>query len=294
MNRRAQDSRSDAASWRFVVPESAKNHSAFARDDLVKTVIAALRGERGAPFRRSRHATTWKVAIASVGGESATIFVKRLDAARGIIARAKAKSRAQRADHVLRISDALRRDGFGVPHVLLAGADRESGSEVIVTSEAAGFMLTRWMNPVHRTALATRRRILYRLGAEIARLHARGYLHGDLTPYNVFASDDDPATITFIDHEGSEKISAASINLARKRMRNLVQLGHFDLPGVSRTDKMRVFRAYASANEFSNRTARQSLLRLVRMIEHRRQRDRAAQRRRPQPAIIAERRAVRG
>lgn len=33
----------------------------------------------------------------------------------------------------------------------------------------------------------------------------------------------------------------------RHRLRNLVQLGRFALPGITRTDRMRVFRAYEAA-----------------------------------------------
>ena len=118
-------------------------------------------------------------------------------------------------------------------------------------------MLTRWMNPIHRTETLLRRRILQKLGAEIGRLHRVGYIHGDLTPYNIFATGDPEIAITFIDHEGTEKTSRMSINVARNRLRNLVQLGHFDLPGVSRTDKMRVFVSYAAATGLSKSASRQ-------------------------------------
>jgi hypothetical protein len=101
-------------------------------------------------------------------------------------------------------------------------------------------------------------------------------------------------TITFIDHEGTERISTASVNVARSRMRNLVQLGHFDIPGVSRTDKLRVFAGYATAIGLSKRGARKSLLRLTRMIERRRKRDLAIIRRTPQPSIVAQQGAARG
>jgi len=287
-------SRFDVACWTFVIPESARDRSSFIRNELVENVMAALEGKRGAPFRRSRHATTWKVRIGLAAGESTNVFVKQLDAARGLIARAKARSRAKRCEHVVRITDGLRRRNFGVPSVLLIGENRDTGNEVIVMSEAPGFMLTRWMNPVHHTDVTTRRRILHRLGAEIARLHLSGYIHGDLTPYNIFAIADHPMTITFIDHEGTERTSTASINVARSRMRNLVQLGHFDIPGVSRTDKLRVFAGYATATGLSKRATRQSLLRLMKMIERRRKHDLAIQRGAPQPAIIAEEGAARG
>jgi hypothetical protein len=272
-----------SASWRFTTPDGVR-----VRNDVVIDVVAALEGKRGAPHRRSRHATTWKIPIAD-----AVLFVKRLDGARGPVARAKAMSRGRRSVHVLRISQDLRRHGFGVPDVLLIGENRNSGEEVIVTSRAPGFMVTRWMNPEHQTALGLRRGILRALGAEIARLHLSGYIHGDLTPYNIFAAGD-PVAITFIDNEGTEKTSRVSINLARNRMRNLVQLGHFEIPGISRTDRLRVFACYAEAAGLSQPARRQLLLRLVKMIERRRKRDRALKRHASQPAIMVEEGAARG
>jgi serine/threonine protein kinase len=291
---RALARRFDAARWRFLIPESCRDQSSYVRNELAAEVVAALEGKRGMAFRRSRHATTWKVQIAGPAGESTNIFVKQLDVARGFVARAKAKSRAKRSGHVLRISDDLRRHNFGVPSVLLIGENRDTGNEVIVTSEAPGFMLTRWMNPARHIDVMLRRGILHKLGAEIARLHLSGYIHGDLTPYNIFATGADPIAIAFIDHEGTEKTSRVSINVARNRMRNLVQLGHFDIPGVSRTDKLRVFASYTAATGLSKRTGRQALLRLAKMIAQRRKRDRAIKRGATQPAIIAEEGAARG
>jgi tRNA A-37 threonylcarbamoyl transferase component Bud32 len=291
---RAHGERFNSGRWCFVIPSSAPEFASNACEELVENVVAALEGRRGAPFRRSRHATTWKVRIARLTGESASVFVKQIDAARGFVSRLKAKSRAKRSEHVLRISEDLRRHNFGVPSVPLIGENRDTGDEVVVMSEASGFMLTRWMNPSHHIEVTLRRRILHQLGAEIARLHLTGYIHGDLTPYNIFATDDHEIGITFIDHEGTEKTSRVSINVARNRMRNLVQLGHFDTPGVSRTDKFRVFASYAATAGFSKRASRQSLRRLTKMIDRRRKRDRASKHAASQPAIMAEEGAARG
>jgi len=239
----ARKNRLNAGGWEFFLPESAHATSPPSQQLIVET-LAALEEQRGVPFHRSRHATTWKVPFGPSNGGKTNIFIKRLDAARGLIGRAKARSRGARGAQVLAITMKLRARKFGVPTVLLVGEQRETGREVIVTDEAPGFMLTRWMNPAHQVDLTTRRRILHRIGAEIARLHLSGYIHGDLTPYNIFASDEIPVAITFIDLEGTRRSSAVALNLERKRLRNLVQLGHFDLPGVSRTDKLRVFCTY--------------------------------------------------
>ncbi len=285
---RAAGERFELGQWSFVVPESAGNLPARLRKDLVDNTAAALDGKRGPPFRRSRHATTWRIRIVGLSGEPINVFVKQVDPPRGLASRAKAAFRAKRSEHVLRISEDLRRDNFGVPQVLLIGVKPQSGHEVIVMRQAPGFMLTRWMNPMHHRDVTLRRRILYKLGAEVGRLHLAGYIHGDLTPYNIFATDDSDVAITFIDHEGTQKISRASLNVARNRLRNLVQLGHFNIPGVSRTDKMRVFVSYAAKAGLTRVASRRGLARLIRMIARRRKRDRAIKRDAPQPAIIAE------
>lgn len=284
----------DVARWRLFIPESSRAQASHFREQLADEIVAAVEGQRGAPFRRSRHATTWKVRVGEAGGETTYVFVKQLDAARGVVARAKAILRRKRSEHVLRIAGDLRSRNLGAPEVLLIGMQRDSGDEVIVTSPAPGSMLTRWMNPVHHTEVKLRRRMLHTVGTEIARLHLHGYIHGDLTPYNIFATDGHPAAITFIDHEATKKRSRVSINLARNRMRNLVQLGHFDIPGVSRTDKFRVFASYAAAAGLSERATRQTLVRVLKMIERRRKRDSIAARETAQTAIVAEGSTARG
>ena len=90
--------------------------------------------------------------------------------------------------------------------------------------------------------MSHKRAMLRALGTEIARLHRAGFVHGDLTPYNLFVERGEPPCFTFVDHERTRWTRFAS---GRRRLRNLVQLGRFDLPGLSRTDRMRVLRAYA-------------------------------------------------
>ena len=273
--------------WRFLIPEASAEPSAAASEQLVDLILATLAGNRGAPFRRSRHATTWRIAAKS----GRIIFVKQIDSARGLVARIKSRSRITRAGHVLRISDELRRDGFGVPRPILIGENLDTGHQLIVTPEVAGKMVTRWMNPKYAVAMPERRTILNQLGEEIARLHRSGYIHGDLTPYNIFAANEDRARITFIDHERTHKTSRLGFNLARERLRNLVQLGHFEIPGVSRSDKLRVFNSYSKAYGWTKSARRRSLKRLVKMINRRVKKDRAASSIEAPPIVIEGRRA---
>ena len=100
------------------------------------------------------------------------------------------------------------------------------------------------MRHLKRAELASRRIVLRALGAEIARLHRAGYIHGDLTPYNIFVTGLQPPQFVFIDHERTRRTILSRFE--RPRMRNLVQLGHLDVGGVTNTDRMRVWIGYSA------------------------------------------------
>lgn len=259
--------------WRFVVPASDENPPADGGEALVEAAVEAVAGMRGGAFRRSRHATTWQVEIGE-RGERVKVFVKQIEPQRRAHGRIKRRLRIRRAGHVVRVAEQLRRDGFAAPCVLLTGFHRGSGRELVATRRIAGWMVARLFNPRYATDLRTRRSVLHALGLEIARLHEHGYVHGDLTPYNVLVVSTEPIRFAFIDHEHTRRASMRWPMARRYRMRNLVQLGHFDLPGLTLRDRMRVFTSYVNARKLP---PRKTFRRLARMIEKRRIRDRARQ-----------------
>ena len=101
-------------------------------------------------------------------------------------------------------------------------------------------------------ALESKRALLRALGGEIARLHRAGFIHGDLTPHNIFVGGGVRPRFIFIDHDRTRR--AAALGRRRRQLRNLVQLGRFDLEGVTRTDRLRVFRAWADALKIAERS----------------------------------------
>ncbi|HXW84726.1 MAG TPA: lipopolysaccharide kinase InaA family protein, partial [Candidatus Binataceae bacterium] len=214
------------------------------------------------PFRRSRHASTWLARIEPLG----EVFIKQLDPPTGLAALG-ASLRKPRVRRVGDVVSLLRCDGFEVPQVLLTATHRD-GRELIVTARAAGFMLPRAIRE-RAQDLARKRTLLRDLGREIARLHRSGYLHGDLTPFNVLIPATEPARFTLIDHERTRRTLGS--RFTRARLRNLVQLGHFEFPGVTRSDRMRVWRGYSESMSRQRRGA--ELTRLVRMLEARRTRE---------------------
>jgi tRNA A-37 threonylcarbamoyl transferase component Bud32 len=93
-------------------------------------------------------------------------------------------------------------------------------------------------------------------------LHRAGYIHGDLTPFNIFVTGLAPPQFAFIDHERTRRTILSRFE--RPRMRNLVQLGQLELGGVTNTDRMRVWCGYAAA--FSARRGRAVRRRVAAML----------------------------
>lgn len=246
--------------WQFVWLDYDARFSEEMREQFIDNAFAAIDGTLPRRIRRSRHAETWLQRIP----DGPTVYYKLLDPARSFFQYWRSL-RHNRAAHVAAISSRLRRDGFNTAEVLLIGAaeTRADGREIIATERIDGLMIPRQLRASE--PLSRKRAILHALGNEIARLHRAGYIHGDLTPYNIFVTGFDPPRFTFIDHERTRHTWRA--RLERSRLRNLVQLGHFDMKGLSNTDRMRVWCGYRAATPSMRSSS--SIRRLIAMIEKR-------------------------
>src|SRR5207253_11452675 len=107
-----------------------------------------------------------------------------------------------------------------------------------------------------RARLGEKRALLGRLGAEVARLHRAGFVHGDLVPANIRLVGE---CFVFLDNDRTRR-SRLLVRLAGRR--NLVQLGRFVVPGLTLTDRARVLAAYAAGRALS----RARRLRLARWV----------------------------
>jgi tRNA A-37 threonylcarbamoyl transferase component Bud32 len=220
-------------------------------------------------FHRSRHASTYLTQISDVDGKAAEVYVKIYKPPRGTSA-LKEAMRGGRAGNVVRMTAALNRAGFFTPALLLTGLHPASKRTMVASTRAAGVPLPDLLAQMHGDGSLLRKRMLLRsLGIEAARLHRTGFIHGDLTPYNSFVVQSEPPRFIFLDHDRTRRPFPAG--RFYRRLRNLVQLGRFDLDGISNTDRLRVFRAYAGAmgQAQSRRTARL----LAWMLARRRRRD---------------------
>ena len=250
--------------WDFFIPDYDARFSEEQRERLIDSALAAIDGTLTRSIRRSRHAETWLERLGESRASDA--YFKVLDP---ITVRNRVRSifKRKRVAHVAWISEHLRADGFGVPEILLLGAERRGGREVIVTARVQGSSVPRHFKGAN---LADRRAMLHALGAEVARLHRAGYIHGDLTPFNVFITGLHPPQFVFIDHERTRRTILS--RLARPRIRNLIQLGRLELAGVTDTDRMRVCCGYERA--FGKKRRREERSRAAAMLRGRIAQDR--------------------
>jgi lipopolysaccharide kinase (Kdo/WaaP) family protein len=218
------------------------------REAVVARALEAVRGELGAPRRRSRHASTWQIRIGP--GSGIEIFIKLLDAPRGLSA-IKHILRGGRARHVARVTQHLNDSGFLAPPILAYGREAAGGREIIVTPRADGNGPLRTLKALRTGGIDRKRAVLRALGAEIARLHRCGFVHGDLTPFNIFFVRAEPPRFVLIDHERTRSLGL--IGRRRQALRNLVQLGRFELPGLSATDRFRILAGYIAMLERGDR-----------------------------------------
>jgi hypothetical protein len=115
--------------------------------------------------------------------------------------------------------------------------------------------------------MRSKRLLLKALGQEIARLHRSRFVHGDLTPFNIFFIAEE-SRFVFLDHERTRRTKGVH---GRRQLRNLVQLGRFQLPGITGTDRLRLLRAYTSEMERSRQRRVESLV--AKMLSRRIRRD---------------------
>ena len=196
--------------------------------DVAFDIDACLAAADGGGGRRSRHART--LAIETPHG---VCHVKSYPSPDGALAR-----------RAFAMGRALAAAGFAAPVVLLVGRSGRAG--LLVTADAGGedllVALARLASPGDDTGVR-KRDLLRRLGTEVARLHAAGFVHGDLVPPNLRCRD---GGFVFLDNDRTRRAWPGA-------RRNLVQLGRFVVPGVTASDRARVLHAYASARGLDRR-----------------------------------------
>jgi hypothetical protein len=229
---------------------SAAGWRGWRADDTAVDVEACLGADATGRGRSSRHARSQAVQT-----EHGRVFVKSYPP--------PGASRARRA---FDMGKALAAAGFAAPRTLLVGA--RDGGGLLVTADAGGDDLLTAVGrladggPERRRA---KRAMLRELGAEVARLHRAGFVHGDLVPPNLRWRDGE---LVFLDNDRTRRAPIPA--LARGARRNLVQLGRFVVPGVSLTDRARVLVAYATGRGLGRRQRHRLAVWIIRKVTARR------------------------
>lgn len=253
--------------WRIEPIGVWSNAPADIFEDAVKRVVQAIESAPNHPYHRSRHAVTYMMRIPDRRGRAQELYIKTYHPACGMAA-LKQIIRGDRVHNVLHVTGALHRAGFATALLLLKGIHTASGRTMLTSSRAEGVALPELIASI-QGSLARKRVLLRQLGSEVARLHRTGLIHGDLTPYNVFVVQSELPCFIFLDHDRTRPGFPAGRRY--RQLRNLVQLGRFDLPGVSNADRLRVFNAYAAGLDSARRRA--MARRVARMLARRRRRD---------------------
>jgi Lipopolysaccharide kinase (Kdo/WaaP) family len=251
--------------WSLLLTPALAEFPSMLGLELMERAIKIASGAGGKPLRRSRHASTYQIRLGTPLSGETEVFVKLLDAPHGLKAIRWLVMRP-RAERLQAILDALAGAGFAVAPILMVGDERGTGRTMMVTARVAGEPLPRFLRGA-AGMLGRRRELLRALGVEIARLHRAGFIHGDLTPYNIFVANGTPARFSLIDHE---RTARPRLNWERRRLRNMVQLCRFELKGMSRTDRLRIVDAYGRA---MGRAPRRLIRRVTAMLRARRLRD---------------------
>lgn len=174
--------------------------------------------------------------------------------------------RPTKAEHALRMSLALEAMGLGAPRPVACGVRRRWGivrAAFLVAEDVEARDVRCVLSDLgSRRSPADKRRMLHRLGVEVAVLHEAGIYHGDLVPPNVRVREDgDGVELVFMDHDRT-RMCRGAVSLRQAR-RNLVQLNRFVVPALTATDRWRVFRAYCQTRRLDARVAKRLARRVV-------------------------------
>jgi len=200
------------------------------------------------PIRSSRHTDVMRGRLV-FRGRVMDLYIKRfrhrspIDALKHVVRPSRARRDAIGADR-------LRSAGLRAP-VIAAVADRRIGpmclESLAITLAVSGEPLYAY---VQRTAACPelrpqRHAVLRALGRCVGRMHAAGIVHGDLRPGNVLVDPvTEPPTFTFLDNERTARHRRIP---DPGRLKNLVQINMLPT-GLSRTDRLRFWRAYLAEN----------------------------------------------
>ena len=166
---------------------------------------------------------------------------------RSPIEKLKALIKGSRATRARLHSEALLMAGIEAPKNICWGKLGRS-REYLFTYAVPGFGITQWLREElsarDPSTLKKRRQLLRELGIFIGRMHATGFIHGDLRPNNVMAVEyADRFQFSLIDNERNVRQVPPT---GKQLLKNIMQLNMLVPSDLTRSDRLRFFRAWHS------------------------------------------------
>ena len=162
--------------------------------------------------------------------------------------------RSSRARRAFQATLMLKKNGFEAPAIVAMGEckfsflERENFLLTVEVENAKQIhpFITDRLEAFTKEHLKDLRELIRTFGHTVGRLHAAGIFHGDLRLGNVLVRREKEGWhIFFIDNERTRKSRRLP---ARLRLKNLVQANMLISDCITKTDRMRFFKAYLSLN----------------------------------------------
>ena len=179
--------------------------------------------------------------------------------------------RASRAKRALRSEEEATKQGFHLPRSLCLIEEYRWGIRTycaLVTESIDEAKSVRDQIRLQREktteASRSKRKLLSAFGREVGTWHAAGFHHGDLRLGNVLYQPN--RGFSWLDNERNQRYRRLPL---RQRVHNLTQI-NFEPLGLSKTDKMRFWRPYASLQKFTRYEERKVIKRVLKKTRKRR------------------------
>lgn len=189
--------------------------------------------------------------------------------------------RASKAFRALKQGNALSDRGFHVPLSLAAGEQRRLrfiNKSFLLTARVEVTLLPYYLKEhfsgkLDLVTLRRKREYLTQLAMEIRRLHQYGFIHGDLTPFNILVQTHrEKIDFYYMDNDRTRRYPPWTWVPHFLSKRNLLQLNRFVLPGISLQDRVRFLHYYLAKEPWGKGERR--LIRWLEQDTRRRHRER--------------------
>ena len=217
-------------------------------------------------FRRSKAAVVDTITLSP---EAKTYYFKRLLVRRKRWDILKQRLRGSRARRAFIHGETLEACGFGVP-TAVCWVEEWRGwravQSILITEEVehAFNLYDRMREPF--LDLKKKRRLICAVGKEVGRFHRAGFFHGDMRRSNLLIQQTgDAYRVYWLDNERNKRFRR--LPMAR-RLHNLVRI-NMEREGLSRTDRLRFWKAYLSEAEILEGQQEELMARVLSKTEKR-------------------------